>query len=106
MIALQKTETFSLFSHGWNRVNIRSATPAEYDPWFVGTLELDQVRSAGLLLTQLEPPTRHLEVGVAQPVGLLAWPSDLAGDRPAVEVFAQRDQLRDVVALPAGEGDR
>lgn len=41
-----------------------------------------------------------------QPVGLSAWPSDLAGDRPAVEVFEQRDQLRDVVAIAAGEGDR
>jgi hypothetical protein len=41
-----------------------------------------------------------------QPIGLLAWPSDLAGDRPAVEVFDQRQQLGDVVALPAGEGDR
>jgi hypothetical protein len=41
-----------------------------------------------------------------QPVGLSAWPSDLASDRPAVQVFQQRDQLGDVVALPAGEGDR
>lgn len=41
-----------------------------------------------------------------QPVGLLARPSELAGDRPAVQVFKQRDQLGDVVALPAGEGDR
>jgi len=41
-----------------------------------------------------------------QAVGLLARPSDLAGDRPAVEVFDQRQQLGDVVALPAGEGDR
>jgi hypothetical protein len=41
-----------------------------------------------------------------QPVGLLAWPSDLAGDRPAVEIFDQRDQLGDVVAVPTGEADR
>ena len=41
-----------------------------------------------------------------QPIGLLAWPSDLAGDRTPVEVFDQREQLGDVVALPAGEGDR
>lgn len=41
-----------------------------------------------------------------QPVGLLAWPSDLAGDGPTVEVFDQRDQLGDVVAVPSGEGDR
>jgi hypothetical protein len=41
-----------------------------------------------------------------QPVGLLAWPSGLAGDRPAVEVFDQRDQLGDVVAIPTGETDR
>jgi hypothetical protein len=41
-----------------------------------------------------------------QPVGLLAWTSDLAGDRTAVEVFDQRDELGDVVAMPAGEADR
>lgn len=41
-----------------------------------------------------------------QPIRLLAWASDLAGNGPAVEVFDQRDQLGDVVALPAGEGDR
>lgn len=41
-----------------------------------------------------------------EPVGFLAWPSDLAGDRPAVEVFDQRQQLGDVVAMPAGEADR
>jgi hypothetical protein len=41
-----------------------------------------------------------------QPVGLSARTSDLAGDRPAVEVFDQRQQLRDVVALPSGQADR
>lgn len=41
-----------------------------------------------------------------QPVGLLARPSNLAGDRPAVEIFDQRDQLRDVVAVPAGQANR
>jgi hypothetical protein len=41
-----------------------------------------------------------------EPVRLLAWPSDLACDRPAVEVFDQRQQLGDVVAVPAGEADR
>jgi hypothetical protein len=41
-----------------------------------------------------------------QPVGLLAWPSDLAGDRTPVQVFDQRNQLGDVVALPAGQADR
>jgi hypothetical protein len=41
-----------------------------------------------------------------QPVGLSAWPSDLAGDRPAVKVFQQRDQLCDVVALSTGQGNR
>ncbi len=40
------------------------------------------------------------------PVGLLAWPSDLAGYGPAVEVFDQRDQLREVVAVPASQRDR
>ena len=41
-----------------------------------------------------------------QPVGLLAWAADLPGDRPAVEVFDQRDQLGDIVAVPAGQADR
>jgi hypothetical protein len=40
-----------------------------------------------------------------QPVGLSARPSNLAGDRPAVEVFEQRDQLGDVVAVATGEAD-
>ena len=39
-------------------------------------------------------------------VRLLAWPSDLACDRPAVEVFDQRQQLGDIVAMPTGEADR
>jgi hypothetical protein len=41
-----------------------------------------------------------------QAVGLLARAADLAGDRPAVQIFDQRDQLGDVVAVPAGEADR
>jgi len=41
-----------------------------------------------------------------EPVGFLAWPSDLSGDRPAVKVFDQRQQLGDVVAMPTGEADR
>jgi hypothetical protein len=39
-------------------------------------------------------------------VGLLARPADLAGDRPGVQVLQQRDQLRDVVAVAAGQRDR
>ena len=39
-------------------------------------------------------------------VGLLAWPADLAGHRPPVEVFDQREQLGDIVAVPAGQSDR
>lgn len=38
-----------------------------------------------------------------EPVGLLAWPSDLAGYGPAVEVFDQRYQLGDVVSVAAGQ---
>jgi hypothetical protein len=41
-----------------------------------------------------------------QSIGLLARPSDLPGDRPSMEVFEQRDELGDVVALPTGEADR
>ena len=41
-----------------------------------------------------------------EPVGLLAWPADLAGHGPAVEVFDQREQLGDVVAVPASQPDR
>jgi hypothetical protein len=41
-----------------------------------------------------------------EPVGFLAWPADLAGHGPAVEVFDQRDQLGDVVAVPASQPDR
>jgi hypothetical protein len=41
-----------------------------------------------------------------QPIGLLAWTADLASNRPLLEVFDQRQQLSDVVALPTGETDR
>lgn len=41
-----------------------------------------------------------------QPVGFLAWPSDLAGDRPTAQIFEQWEHLGDVVAVPAGQGDR
>jgi hypothetical protein len=41
-----------------------------------------------------------------EPVGLLARTPDLAGDGPPVEVFDQRQQLGDVVAVPAGQADR
>jgi hypothetical protein len=39
-------------------------------------------------------------------VGLLAWPADFPGDWPAVEVFDQRDQLGDVIAVPASQRNR
>jgi hypothetical protein len=39
-------------------------------------------------------------------VRLLAWPTPLAGHRSCVEVFQQRDQLGDVIAIPAGQADR
>lgn len=41
-----------------------------------------------------------------QSVGLAAWTAWLAGDRPGVEILEQRDQLRDVVAVAAGQRDR
>ena len=40
-----------------------------------------------------------------QAVGLLAWPPDLAGDRPGVKRVEQRHQLGDVVAVAAGQRD-
>lgn len=40
-----------------------------------------------------------------QNIGLLARPAALAGDRPAVQVVEQRDQLGDVVAIAAGQRD-
>jgi hypothetical protein len=39
-------------------------------------------------------------------IGFLARPAALAGDRPAVEVVEQRQQLGDVVAVAARQGDR
>jgi hypothetical protein len=41
-----------------------------------------------------------------QPIGPLAWPTDLAGDRSAVEGFDQRISWVDVVAVASGQGDR
>jgi hypothetical protein len=41
-----------------------------------------------------------------EPIRLLAWSSHLSGDRPAVEVFDQRQQLGDIVAMPTGKADR
>jgi len=38
-------------------------------------------------------------------VGLLAGPAGLAGDRPSVQLVEQRDELRDVVAVAAGQSD-
>lgn len=38
-------------------------------------------------------------------VGLLTWPADLPGHGPAVEIFDQRDQLGDVIAVPASQPD-
>jgi hypothetical protein len=35
--------------------------------WLVGTLKLDQVRTPGVLLAQLETAEGHVEVGVALP---------------------------------------
>lgn len=45
------------------------------------------------------------ECGVHVGVALVA-DSESAEDRPALEVFDQRDQLRDVVAVPASQSDR
>ncbi len=50
-------------------------------------------------------------VVVIAPVGenavrLTAWPAALACDRACVQVFQQRDQLSDVVAIAAGQRDR
>jgi hypothetical protein len=39
-------------------------------------------------------------------VGLLARPSDLSRDWTPVEVFDQRDELGNVVMVPAGQSDR
>ena len=41
-----------------------------------------------------------------EPVGLLAWPSDLPSHWPPVEAFDQRQQLGDIVAVAAGQADR
>lgn len=55
-----------------------------------------------------QPPVLVVVIAAVgeQPVGLLTWPPDLAGDGSPVKVFDQRDQLCDVVAVPAGESDR
>lgn len=49
-----------------------------------------------------------VEVAVVgeQEVGLLSGPADLAGDRVSVQLIKQWDQLGDVVAVAAGQGDR
>jgi len=39
-------------------------------------------------------------------VRLLARPARLAGNGPGVQVIQQRDELRDVVAVTAGQRDR
>ncbi len=39
-------------------------------------------------------------------VRFLARPAPFAGDRPGVQLLQQRDQLGDIVALPAGQRDR
>jgi hypothetical protein len=39
-------------------------------------------------------------------IGLAAGTAGLASDRPRVEVLEERDQLRDVVAVAAGQRDR
>lgn len=41
-----------------------------------------------------------------QSVWLLPWPARLARHRPGVKVLQQRQQLRDVVAIAAGQADR
>jgi hypothetical protein len=41
-----------------------------------------------------------------QPVWLLARTAAPAFHRPAVQIFEQRDQLGDVVAVPTGQRDR
>lgn len=41
-----------------------------------------------------------------EPVGLAAWAAWLARDRLGVQLLEQRDQLRDVVAVAAGQRDR
>jgi hypothetical protein len=52
-----------------------------------------------------EPPMLVVVIAAVSEnmVGLLAWPAGLAGHRPAVKIFDQRQQLGDVVAVPAGQ---
>lgn len=40
-----------------------------------------------------------------EPVGLLAWTPGLATHRPRRKIVKERDQLRDVVTIPAGQRD-
>lgn len=40
-----------------------------------------------------------------EPVGLLPGAAAFAGDRPGMQVIKQWDELRDVVAIAAGQGD-
>ena len=35
----------------------------------------------------------------------LAWPADLALDRPGMQILEQRDELGDVVSVTAGQRD-
>lgn len=39
-------------------------------------------------------------------IGLLAWPTALASDRPGLQVLDQWQQLGDVVTVAAGQSDR
>ena len=62
----------------------------------------------GLDVPGAQQPTVLVEVVAAvgeQHVGLLPRPADLPGDRAGVQLVKQRDQLRDVVAVPAGQRD-
>lgn len=40
-----------------------------------------------------------------QGIGLLPWPADFPGDRSGVQLVQQRQQLGDVVAVSARQGD-
>ena len=40
-----------------------------------------------------------------EPVRLLAWTADLPAYRPCGKIIKERDELRDVVTVPAGQRD-